>query len=145
MTHCLWVVAEHEHKTVRTSTLFWHTMEELVCTVYSCLHRVHLVRVIADDVVHDLRGTFLCLFNFPRLLRCLRHLELPRVRRRHARQRDNREFKHLRKTGCQWNRAFDSTYSSIDHRIWCLITQRSVDDIYLQRSRSTNRDIDRAS
>ena len=86
------------------------------------------------------------LFSFPRVLRCLRHLELPRVRRRHARQRDTREFKHLRETYCQWNRAFDSTFhSSIDHRIWCLITQRSVDDTYLQRSRSTHRDIDRAS
>ena len=35
------------------NTIFWHTMEESVCTLHSCLHGVHLVRVIADDVVHE--------------------------------------------------------------------------------------------
>ena len=133
-------------KLFKKSTLFWHTMEGSVCTIHSCLHRVHFVRVIADNVVHVPRGLLFNPFSFPRVLRCLRHLDLPRARRRHARQRDNREFKHLGKTYCQWNRAFDSTFhSSIDHRIWCLITQRSVDDTYLQRSRSTHRDIDGAS
>ena len=106
------------------------------CTLHSCLHRVHLVQVIADDVVHIFRGLLFCLFSFPRMLRCLRHLELPRARRRHARQRDNREFKHLAASDIS---PLTSVESCTDR------TQRSVDDTHLQRSRSTHLGIDRAS
>ena len=58
------------------------------------------------------------LFIFPQKLLRLSHVELPRVRRRHARKLVNREIQNLRNTDCQWIRAFDSTFhSSVDQWI----------------------------